>query len=265
MEFDPHQGERWLDEVSIALPGLAGVLERSKADVLVIGASVFHLFSRQGWIPALKRQTADLDLSVGIVHGREDYEALRDGLLREGYRNEGLKYRYYSPRKLPGNLNYVDLLAHPIGRAVHPEQARNIMGAGPDFSFAGMEFAMLEAHSVTARLHCPNPIGFIHLKRVAYLDDPMGRLKDLADIVELGTGLVEKGSHFGIAPLWKKLSGSSEAQDVRKLFLELGESRSSTWDLEDVRQELFKRGFTVQEIEEVIPERLLDLARSMGA
>jgi hypothetical protein len=101
----------------------------------------------------------------------------------------------------------------------------------------------------------------VALKRNAYLDDPNHRMKDLADIAELGWGIVEKGTHFEMGQLWQKLKSEKEAVEVRKTLAELGSGESRAWDLEDARQELLKRDFSGSEIDELIPARLTEWAR----
>ena len=260
MKFDPKEGAAWLKDVTAALPGLDEALRTATSDVLVIGAGVFDIYFMQGWIPQLKRKTGDLDLSVGLVSGKGDYEVLKAGLLKSGYVNRGAPYRYFPSKVIPGAVAYIDLLAHSDSSQVSDEQARAAMGAGPDFSLTGMGFASKERLQIAPRVYCPNPLGMVFLKMTSYRDNPTKRIKDLADIAELGWGLVNRGQHFEMKSLWTALASTKESQQVKKMLSDLSSGESVEWDLEDARRELLGRSFTNGEVETDIPANLKEWA-----
>lgn len=70
------------------------------------------------------------------------------------------------------------------------------MGAGPNFSFEYFQFAKDVAFLLQDGIYFPNPFGLIALKQKSYVDEPVKRKKDFADIVELTSGFVENGTHF---------------------------------------------------------------------
>ena len=112
MRFDLKQALKWLKDTATVLPGIDQVLKSAASKVLVIGAGVFDIYNLQGWIPPLKRKTGDLDLSVGLVSGQNDYDVLKESLLTHGYKNGTLPYRYFSPQQIPGALTYVGIPDH---------------------------------------------------------------------------------------------------------------------------------------------------------
>ena len=94
------------------------------------------------------------------------------------------------------------------------------MGAGgPGFRLLDLLLLPWEAFSITSHVRFPNPFGMWALKRGSYLDDPVRRIKDLADIIELASGLVEKGTHFDLEPLWNRLKTQPEAAQVKQYCL----------------------------------------------
>lgn len=256
MKFDSNKGAAWLKDVTAALPGFDKALETATSDILIIGAGVFDIYYAQGWIPQFKRKTGDLDLSVGLVSGQGDYDALKRGFLKAGYVNRDFPYRYAPSREIPGAIAYIDLLAHSGDDDVSDAQARAAMGVGEDFSLAGMGFASKVRLQITPRIYCPNPLAMVLLKMTSYRDNPTKRIKDLADIAELGWGLVEKGQHFEMKSLWMALAGTKEAQQVRRMLLDLSGGVSVEWDLDDARRELLARNFTDEEVETAIPAHL---------
>ena len=265
MHFEKAKAQSWLLGATASLPKIDVIIKGSPANTLVIGAGVFDIYYGQGWIPAFKRKTGDLDLSIGLVNDTSGYEVARDALLESGYRqtDQERQYRFYPPIKIPGALNYVDLLAHPASENISAKTARGIMGAGPGFSFAAMGFAMQEAYKIDQRIFCPHPIALAALKLRAYVDEPIIRLKDLADVVEMVWGLIEKGSHFEINDLWGKIKSHEEASFVRNALHALGRGESAQWDLAVVRRELDQRNFSDTDIEQIIPERLLELVERL--
>ena len=256
MKFDSKQGLAWLQDAAAALPGTDEALRAAVSDVLIIGAVVFDIYFMQGWIPPFKRKTADLGLSVGLVSGQGDYDVLKKGLLRSGCVNREYPYRYFPSRTLPGALAYIDLLAHSGASSISDAQARGAMGVGPDFSLAGMDFASRERFQIAPRIYCPNPLGIVLLKMVSFRDNPAKRIKDLADIAELGWGLVEKGQHFAMKPLWTAIAGTNEAKQVKQMLSDLSGGESVQWDLDGARRELLDRNFTEEEVETTIPAHL---------
>ena len=261
MKIDQKKIQNWFKNVVLQLPKLDVILKKSLSEVLIIGAGVFEIYQELGWIPPFRRKTGDIDLSVGLAHGTSDYEILRNALLENGYTNNNHDphYRYFSPKRIPGAMTYIDLLAHPTSDQVSESQATKIMGAGPDFSFEGYAFTLLETYKIMPHLSFPNPFGVWALKKTAYLDDPIRRVKDLADIIELGSGLVEKGMHFDLGPLWMKLKTHTDAKNVRTMLADLASGESTRWDIEEARQELLKRGYVTEAIDELLPQRLSDL------
>lgn len=241
-------------------PHFHSILEKISSEILIIGAGVFGLYEAQGWVPSLKRKTGDLDLSVSLISGMSDYETLREELLKYNYTQEETEppYRYFSPKRIPNQPSYIDLLAHPGTPKVSKAMAIQAMGAGPEFSFDGLEFAQLSRYQIVPKVYYPNPIGFISLKQISYLDDPIRRRKDLADIVELVYGLVQRGEHFKIHKLWDKIKSHPMALKIREMLVELGSDNSARWDLYDVRSELLGRGFDIEEMDNTIPSSLIE-------
>jgi hypothetical protein len=242
----------WLQSIELALPGLSKALQACGSEVMVIGASLMTAYSSLGWIPPLKRSTGDLDLSVTISPGRNDYEKLKQVLLDHHYcRDEHYLFRYCSPNRFPNQLNYIDLLAQP-GPGVAAGEAILTMGSGPEFSFEGFDFAKKSAIRVDGHILFPNPFGFIALKRASYRDDPTRRRKDFADILELIDGLVEKGTHYDLKDVWDEVKNEPDAHQVLMLLRAIALNKSTEWDIEDARNDLSSRGFSEQAISEGI-------------
>jgi hypothetical protein len=260
MKFDQKKAAAWLKDTSAALPEIDQIIKNATSDILVIGAGVFDIYSGQGWTPILRRKTGDLDLSVGLVSGEEDYAVLKAAFLAAGYKNKTPAYRFFPPKLIPGALSYLDLLAHPKSGKINDCMARNVMGAGAGFSLKGMGFASTDTFQIAPHIHCPNPIAMVLLKMISYQDEPTTRIKDLADIAELGWGLVEKGMHFQMKDLWTAVGEKEEAKKARKVLLDLAGGESVVWDLESARQELLQRNFTDDDIESAIPEKLKEWA-----
>lgn len=261
MKVNQTSSIQWLKDTSLALPGLYEILSRSKSNILIIGAGVFGIYAAQGWIPPLNRRTGDLDLSVGLVNSANEYEYFKQKLVVHGYIQKAKEpeYRYFSPRILPNQPSYIDLLAHPASNKISKSIAIQAMGSGHAFSFEGMNFAKEEAYQLTKTAFYPNPIGFMCLKRISYLDDPVRRVKDLADIAELVYGIVQKGNHFELPELWSKVKSSPEALFVRQMLSALASGESTEWDLDNARQEFLSRGFDSEEIGNTIPSSIDEL------
>lgn len=240
------------------MPGLSILFSKSKSDILIISAAVFELYQIQGWTPPFKRKTGDIDLSIGIKSDASLYESGKNILIGLSYTvDKHHPYRFHPPKRLLGGYSYIDLLAHPANRNTRPEIAAQAMGAGPGFSFKGFSFAMSEAFELTKNVSFPNPFGLISLKRESYLDDPAKRAKDFADIAELVSGLVEKGTHFEIEKIWAKVSQTIEASEIKEM-LRLITSDDLRWDMDDIRRELLQRHFDDTFIEETLPQRIKD-------
>ncbi|MGK5085621.1 hypothetical protein WDW37_20215 [Bdellovibrionota bacterium FG-1] len=261
MKIDQGKIQKWLTHMTVQLPALDIVLRSASVDTLMIGAGVFEIYQELEWLPKFSRKTGDLDLSVGLVSGAHDYTSIRDALIANGYNHQetGPKYRYFSPTPIPGGMTYIDLLAHPASATVSSGEAIRTMGAGEGFSFAGFAFAAQEAFPITSRVWFPNPFGMWALKRASYLDDPVRRIKDLADMIELASGLVEKGTHFDLDPLWTRLKAQPEATQIRHMLCALASGESAQWDIENARQELLSRNFSSEDIEGNLLQRLLEL------
>ncbi len=265
MNYDRRKAEDWLTAASVYLPNLQSILGKTKSEVLIIGAGVFDIYYEQGWIPSFKRKTGDLDLSVGLSTGEDDYTTLRDELLKNGYTvdNPEIEFRLFSPKKLPGGLTYIDLLAHPMSDTISDDRTQKIIGVGPSFSFRGFTFARTSAFKIHDKLYFPNPISMVGLKLAAYHDNPEKRVKDLADIAELTWGIVEKGTHFEMEELWYQIHNHPDAKVIRRALKEMGSGESVVWDLDSARQDLLNRSFSSSEIDETIPARLLAWAENL--
>lgn len=264
MKYDRKLSQTWLKSLTGVLPKFDQIVHQLPTNTLVIGACVFDIYNVQGWLPALKRKTGDLDLSVGLINDDANYGVAKTELLNAGYTNDpNIRYRFFPPREIPGALAYIDLLAHPASETVSEATAKAAMGAGPDFSFAAMNFAMTEVFEIEKNLSFPNPLALAALKLRAYHDEPLKRVKDLADVAEMTYGLVGKGMHFEMDDLWGRVKHHDEAKFVRTTLESLGNGGSTTWDLENASQELANRNFSNTEIEEVIPERLLALVENL--
>lgn len=239
-----------------ALPNLNDILASANQPVLVVGAVTMDLYASQKWIPELRRKTGDLDLGVALHTGSADYTQLRETMTREGYQTRSFPYRFFPPQRGKTNLAYIDLLAFPFGKNITDAQARKLMGVGADFSFSGMAFAYRHAFPFAEKLVCPNPFGFMALKRASYLDDPQNRRRDLADLIELVSGLVECGQHFEMSKLWSQMQNEAEGKHVKAMLEDLNHENSLEWDIDDVRQELLMRQFTSSDIDDLIPRRI---------
>lgn len=259
MNFENARFEKWLAQQEFFLPGLSEVFGSATSPVMILGACVLTLYADQDWIPGLNRKTGDLDLSVSLPHGESDYATLRKTLLDRGYAvDREHAYRYHTPKPVPGALAYIDLLAQPAPPKVSRERAVAAMGAGGEFSFAGFHFALETGFRARPFVVVPNPAGFLALKRSGYRAEPIRRIKDLGDILDLCVGMVAKGSHYDLGELWGKISTFPDAVEVLDMIRELSRDDGTTWDIEDARQELLKRGYTTGQIDEQIRSLLVE-------
>jgi hypothetical protein len=205
-------------------------------------------------------------LSVGVAKvSSQEYQAIYSLFENSGYTpDKDMKYRLYPPRKnRPGAVAYVDLLAHSAHSKISDSHARKQMGVEESFSLKAMSFARREAFEIIPNVYFPNPLGFLRLKAESYQDEPNRRSKDLADIAELVHGLVEKGFHFDIDSLWKKVCRESDAATLRTVLQNLGDQNSTSWDLDHVSSDLLQRGFSENDIDDVIPQRFLELVNCL--
>jgi hypothetical protein len=115
MNFDASKLQNWVKSKEYSLPGLQKLFGAGpSSNILIIGASVFELYHIQDWTPALKRQTGDIDLSVGLVSDDSLYTAAKEILISNKYIVDSKHpYRYHPHIKIPGGYTYIDLLAHP--------------------------------------------------------------------------------------------------------------------------------------------------------
>lgn len=245
MEFNQSAADVWKAEVSGALPKIFEIIDSSESNFLLIGAAVLEFYAGQTWIPGLSRQTGDLDLSVGIVTNIDEYTLIRSRFEEHGYKAKDLKYRLYPPSSIPGAAySYIDLLAHPKDATVTEAAVKRVMGVGDDFSLSGTKFALLHTFPCSKKISIPNPFGFIRLKIAGYMDEPVRREKDFADIVELIIGLVKKGTHYDLEDTWNSISSNPEAQYVKSALQEMETNESPRWDLDNIHQSLLQRGFS---------------------
>lgn len=63
MKFDSKMAQDWLKSLEAYLPGLNKVIATAQSNMLLIGAAVFEVYQIQGWIPAPKLKTGDLDIT----------------------------------------------------------------------------------------------------------------------------------------------------------------------------------------------------------
>lgn len=266
MKYDSSKSQLWLNQAETYLPGFRGILEQTPSPILIIGASVCDIFQVQGWIPTFRRRTGDVDLSVGLTSsGQGDHQWVRQRLMDHHYTIDPTHpYRFHSPKANVSAISYIDLLADPVGSSSSSQQARAAMGVGDGFTLKGFSFARKAAFKILPMATFPNPIGFLALKREGYLDEPARRLKDLADIAEVTSGLVEAGTHFEIEDIWNQVKTDPEAQDVRRMLMDLGSGESVQWDIENVAGELSRRGFTKTDVDDIIPRRLIEFAEALS-
>jgi hypothetical protein len=238
--------DNWFKQMAGILPGFESLVSNLTSPTLVVGAAVLEFYAIQEWIAPLSRKTGDLDLSVGIraVSGLE-YLAFKKKLLTQGYENKdrAMPYRFWHTSKIPGAMAYIDLLAYPENPKVKEETVRRLMGVGAGFSLAGFVFASERAFEISPKLFVPNPIAFMRLKMESYKDDPIGRKRDFADIVELVLGLVATRTHFELGDFCVDLPSSKDKEFVFDVLSKMENDSSSTWDIDDIKSELRGRNF----------------------
>ncbi|MBK7892116.1 MAG: hypothetical protein IPJ84_15135 [Bdellovibrionales bacterium] len=260
MKFDYNKAEAWINAVDQSLVGLKRTTQASKSPILLLGAGVLELYAELGWIAPLRRgKTGDLDLSVGLVASSSEYAEFVEAFKKLKYRPDNdHPYRWHSPKAIPGAMTYVDILSHPATDSVGEDEARASMKVANEFSLDGMRFAMDTGYSVYNTIRIPRFVGMIALKLYAYRNSPDKRRKDLADVIEVCWSLVEKGHHFDFGTEWTDLESYEECQFVREALGALAGGESTTWDIEEIRQELLTRSFSSDEIDTTISTRLKD-------
>lgn len=259
MKYNQKKAVDWLNSLDGPLPNLIKAIDIFSGDIIVLGANVFELYAIQSWVPSLKRKTGDVDLSLGVSSSSNKYVEVAGFLKSKGYHQDAKhSYRYHPPKQKLGVFAYLDLLAHPT-QIGEDHLARIAMGVGEGFNLEGMKFAVQNSFQINSRVSFPNPVAFANLKRLAYLDDPNQRRKDLADIIELGSGLVRNQIHFELEDLWEQIKDQPETLQVKEMYLELAEGNNPKWDIWEVESDLKSRGFVESELEERIPSELKDL------
>ena len=260
MKYEYDKVKSWLKSKEHYLPGISELTQATSAEILVIGAAVFELYELQGWITKLRRKTGDIDISIGLVNNDIAYLKGKKFLKERNYRQDDIHlYRFHPEKVIPGGYAYIDLLAHPNNSSTSNAIAQNAMGVGPGFLFENFEYAKTNPYHLNDRFIFPNPFGFISLKMTSYLDEPLKRIKDFADIVELINGLVETGNHFEIESLWNKIKHKKESLLLKKSIGKMKDHNDiGNWDLDIINDELLKRNFNRDFIENTLRARISD-------
>src|SRR5690606_33979435 len=108
-------------------------------------------------------------------------------------------------------------------------------------------------------IHLPNPFGLLRLKIASYSDEPVARIKDFADLVELLIGLVATGNHYQLDPHWLAMRHHSDAAIVLDVVRRIGGDDYGLWDLENLIQELGRRNGSFEAISRQIPRATQEL------
>lgn len=133
------------------------------------------------------------------------------------------------------------------------------MGVGPGFSLENFEYARTNAYGLESGTIFPNPFGFLSLKMASYLDEPLKRIKDFADIIKLINGLVLTGTHFEISSLWSTLKDKSESKKIKNAIGKMkNPNEVGNWDLDSTSEELLKKNFQKDFIESTLRSRISD-------
>lgn len=260
MNYNDDKVKKWMSSKDYYLPGISKLSEEIKTELLVIGAAVFELYELQGWITKLHRKTGDIDLSIGLVGDDSAYKRGKILLIKLGYNIDSVHpYRFHPKKKIPGGFAFIDLLAHPQSVETSPVIVQNAMGVGPNFSFENYEYARLYTYKIDSRTIFPNPFGLISLKMASYLDEPLKRIKDFADIVELINGLVETGTHFELTQIWRVIAEKNESKKIKLAIKKMLNSEEiGNWDLDLISEELIKRNFQLEFIDTTLRQRISD-------
>lgn len=257
MKIDQSKFSNWIKSKEHYLPGISELIKISGSKTLVVGASVFELYHLQDWTPPQKRQTSDFDLSIGLVGNDQFYERAKNILLNIGYKIDSTHpYRFHPSKKILGGLQYIDLLAHPLDSQTENSVALNAMGVSDNFSLSGFKFATINSYALEDNMIFPNIFGMILLKIEAYLDEPTKRTKDFADILELISGLVDKGQHFELSEEFSKIKDTPEANKIKRCLKEMAKENATTWDIENIRPELNKRLFNDNFIDTTLVQQI---------
>lgn len=267
MKVDSQKVGKWLNEIEVSLPKLCETILSSQNEILVIGKSVYYLFFTLDLIPQPKTSTGDIDLSVGIAQNFEDYDDIKQNLLRSGYIADSdpeYPFRFHSPKITPGTINYVDLLIHPKGE-FDEKKYRDKMGVGPEWNFQGVLNGLNNPFHLRGSLYSPNPLGLIGQKAQSYFIEPNWRRRDLADIIELVDGLVAKGTHFKLSEVWQSMMIKNEMQCkvIEECIKGLADIHNVQWDCENVSDELIGRRYTQVDIEDRLPRQASDFVEQV--
>ena len=260
MKFDTTKLVAWSQLVEHSLPGLLNIIGTAQGRCLILGATVLQIYHDQGWIPRA-RATGDLDLSVGIVSEASEYLVLRERLIESGYTvSDSERYfRLFSPVKMGLTMAYIDLLAHPEGKAVSGKEARTTIGVGDRWSFDEILFALEQSYALPKNLFVPHPIGFLAMKAASYIDDPT-RTKDLVDIVDVVFGLVGSALHFDLGDAWMAMAGARPSIAVKVKSMIGGIAHGAiNWDFSRAEQEFVQRGYDFDRLEDEASRIFADL------
>lgn len=260
MNYDYSKVKNWLSSKDYYLPGISDITQLAGGEILIIGAAVFELYELQGWIKKLQRKTGDIDLSVGLISNDSAYKEVKKILTIKNYKQDKIHpYRFHPEKIIPGGYAYLDLLAHPQDSHTAKVIAQNAMGVGSNFSLDNFAYVQTNAFDLKNGTIFPNPFGFISLKMASYIDEPLKRIKDFADIIELINGLVENGTHFEIDQLWTQIKNRSESIDLKNAIEKMkNPNEVGNWDLDIITDELRKRNFSNDFIESTLRPRLSD-------
>ena len=130
-------------QFDLSLPNLLDVILGEDIETYLIGAGVFDVYLKEGWIEKFSRQTGDLDFTMNYIGDQSAYKRICQNLQDhyEYVKDDVHPYRYHPP-KMQGIYAYVDLLTFTTDKEL-ASQARGAMNVGEGFSFEGMDFAFL--------------------------------------------------------------------------------------------------------------------------
>ena len=250
------QINKWLSDISLALPMLFETLKTQKSESVIIGATLLELYPFFGLPIKATRVTGDLDLSINANVSTTTYKNIRKALLKFGYTIEEPDkiFRLYSPTKVPGLPAYVDLLAHTNNPANYA-LIRKEMGVGPDWNFASIEFCTYKHYQVNPDIAVPNIFGFLFMKFTSWESDPYRRVRDLVDTADVVKSLVQASMHYDLATSWKDLKNVFPVQ-CKELNLYLQKCANPdeiTINFEDHFREFASRGYRYSELEKELP------------
>ena len=267
MQIDSEKADKWLTNLEASMPNLAEIILSADNNVLIIGKAVFYLYHDLDLIPSPKTATGDIDISIGISNDLSDYDDIRAQFIASGYTldtDPHYPFRIHSPRKLPGAINYVDLLIHPVGQR-NESKYKEKMGVGPEWDFQGVISGLNCPFELGAKLFAPNPLGIIGQKAQSYFVEPAWRRRDLADIAELVDGLVQNGVHFDLGPVWKDMLAfePSQCNLIAGRLRAIADDDAVEWDLGNVSGELEARHYSEEDIEVNLPEKIREFVEQV--